>query len=98
MHDDATIELRTSKLHILLLYVTHLEGLLDLDSNVFNPQQQEGHNTADKWCKPLANRPKAQRNQAQPNHQKLRCVPVCDMQLLHTNRQSQACWQHDALR
>ena len=55
--------------------VAYLKGLLDLDSNVLNAQKQECHYTADGRREPLAGGPEAQRDQAQPDHQKLGCVP-----------------------
>lgn len=56
--------------------MAYLEGLLDLDSDVLNTQQEEGDDAAHCRSEPQADCPQAQRHKGQPDHQELRSVPA----------------------
>ena len=49
----------------------YLEGLLNLNANVFNAQQQERDDTANDRSEPFTDCPQSQRHKGEPYHQKL---------------------------
>ena len=80
----------SKRVSLMLAGFAYLEGLLNLNANILNSQQEEGNNAAHQRSEPFTNCPQPQGHKGQPYHQKLRSVPAgtvtCVLQLLTTSQ------------